>query len=130
MTSEPPSRFDPRLIAALAAARGTGALIRVLGRGGGTAAPGLIADRIDPDLLGKIARRLPQGSIVVAGTNGKTTTSRMIADIIEASGRTVAHNRSGSNLVRGVASAFAARSTLTGDPRADCGVIELSLIHI
>lgn len=117
-------RADPRLLAALVAAKTSGGVIRRLGRGGGTAAPGLIADRIDPNLLGKIAARLPEGSIVVAGTNGKTTTSRMVADALEAAGLRVAHNRSGSNLVRGVASALADRASLGGDPRADAGVIE------
>lgn len=111
-------------MAALVAARVTGAAIRGLGRGGGTAAPGLIAERIDPELLGKIARRLPQGVVVVAGTNGKTTISRMLADILTASGLRVAHNRSGSNLVRGVASALANQADLFGSPRADIGVIE------
>src|SRR5919106_1075170 len=115
---------DARLIAALAAAKATGAAIRSLGRGGGTAAPGLVAERIDPQLLDKIARRLPQGTVVVAGTNGKTTISRMLADILQAHGSRVAHNRSGSNLVRGVASAFASQADLTGSPRADIGVIE------
>lgn len=115
---------DPRLIAALLAARVTGAAIRTLGRGGGTAAPGFVADRIDPGLLGKIARRLPMGTIVVAGTNGKTTVSRMLADILHAHGDRVAHNRSGSNLVRGVASALASQSNLLGNPSADIGVIE------
>ncbi len=120
----PASRPDPRLSAALVAARLTSAGIRRLGRGGGTAAPGLIANRIDPGLLDKIAARLPEGAVVIAGTNGKTTVSRMMADVLEASGRRVAHNRSGSNLARGVASALAARATLTGDPRAEIGVIE------
>jgi lipid II isoglutaminyl synthase (glutamine-hydrolysing) len=115
---------DARLIAALAAAKATGAAIRGLGRGGGTAAPGLVAERIDPRLLDKIARRLPQGTVVVAGTNGKTTVSRMLADILQAHGSRVAHNRSGSNLVRGVASALASQADLTGSPRADIGVIE------
>lgn len=118
------SASDPRLITALVAARVTGTLIRRLGRGGGTAAPGLVADRIDPGLLGKIARRLPAGSVVVAGTNGKTTISRMLADILQANGQQVAHNRSGSNLVRGVASALAAQSDVLGRPAADIGVIE------
>jgi lipid II isoglutaminyl synthase (glutamine-hydrolysing) len=120
--SSPPR--DARLIAALAAAKATGAAIRGLGRGGGTAAPGLVAERIDPRLLDKIARRLPQGTVVVAGTNGKTTVSRMLADILQAHGTRVAHNRSGSNLVRGVASALASQTDLTGSPRADIGVIE------
>src|SRR5215216_880601 len=118
------STWDARLIAALAAAKATGAAIRGLGRGGGTAAPGLVAERIDPQLLDKIARRLPQGTVVVAGTNGKTTVSRMLADILQAHGSRVAHNRSGSNLVRGVASALASQADLTGSPRADIGVIE------
>jgi hypothetical protein len=117
MTSSAATRPDPRLGAAVAAARITGAAIRRLGRGGGTAAPGLVADRIDPGLLGKIAGRLASGTVVVAGTNGKTTVSRMVADILESSGLAVAHNRSGSNMVRGVASALAERSTLRGDPR-------------
>jgi UDP-N-acetylmuramyl tripeptide synthase len=115
---------DARLVAALVAARVTGAAIRGLGRGGGTAAPGLVAERIDPNLLCKIARRLPRGAIVVAGTNGKTTVSRMLADILQAADYRVAHNRSGSNLVRGVASALASQADLLGTPRADIGVIE------
>lgn len=115
---------DPRLVTALVAARATGSVIRRLGRGGGTAAPGLVADRIDPGMLGKIARQLPAGSVVVAGTNGKTTVSRMLADILQANGQRVAHNRSGSNLVRGVASALAAQTDFLGRPAADIGVIE------
>ena len=123
MAPSSPTR-DARLIAALAVAKATGAAIRGLGRGGGTAAPGLVAERIDPQLLDKIARRLPQGTVVVAGTNGKTTVSRMLADILQAHGSRVAHNRSGSNLVRGVTSALASQADLTGSPRADIGVIE------
>jgi lipid II isoglutaminyl synthase (glutamine-hydrolysing) len=124
MAPSSPRTRDARLIAALAAAKVTGAAIRGLGRGGGTAAPGLIAERIDPRLLDKIASRLPHGSVVVAGTNGKTTIARMLADILQADGRRVAHNRSGSNLVHGVASALASQADLLGSPRADIGVIE------
>ncbi len=113
-----------RLSIAITAARGVSVASRRLGRGGGTAAPGLVADRLDPRLLGKIAARLSRGAVVVAGTNGKTTTSRMIADILEADGARVVHNRSGSNLVRGVAAAFAEHSSLLGSPRGDAGVIE------
>ena len=117
-------RFDLRLGVAIAAAKLAAAGIRRAGRGGGTAAPGLIADRIDPALLTKIATRLPRGVIVVAGTNGKTTTSRMLADVLEADGCQVVHNRSGSNLVRGVAAAFADHASLTGNPGGDAAVVE------
>jgi UDP-N-acetylmuramyl tripeptide synthase len=115
---------DARLVAAVTAAKVTGAVIRRIGRGGGTAAPGLVAERIDPGLLTKIAQRLPLGTVVIAGTNGKTTVSRMVADVLELSGQRVAHNRSGSNLVRGVASALTSQADLAGRPRAEVAVIE------
>jgi UDP-N-acetylmuramyl tripeptide synthase len=124
MAPSTPRAQNARLVAALAAAKVTGAAIRRLGRGGGTATPGLVAERIDPGLLGKLASRLSHGTVVVAGTNGKTTVSRMLADILHAHGLRVAHNRSGSNLVRGVASALASQADLQGTPRADIGVIE------
>ncbi|HEV2128218.1 MAG TPA: Mur ligase family protein, partial [Thermomicrobiales bacterium] len=116
--------FDPRLSAALLIAKVTAAGIRLAGRGGGTSAPGLVADRIDSGMLGKLTRRLPGGVVMVAGTNGKTTTSRMIADLLAAAGMPVVHNRSGSNLVRGVVSAFARQASVTGAPGGEVGVIE------
>ena len=123
--TQPRSRLpDPRLVTALAAAKLASSGIRRAGRGGGTAAPGLVADWIDPALLTKLSARLDRGAVVVAGTNGKTTTSRMIADILEADGARVVHNRSGSNLVRGVAAAFAEQASILGDPGGDVAVIE------
>ncbi len=95
-----------------------------MGRGGGTAAPGLVADRIDPQLLTKLTARLSRGAVVIAGTNGKTTVSRMVADILEADGSEVLHNRSGSNLVRGVVAAFADETSIVGALGADIAVIE------
>ena len=109
---------------AVMAAQGVSAASRRLGKGGGTAVPGLVAERIDPGLIGKFTSTLSRGSVVIAGTNGKTTTSKMIADILEASGAEVVHNRSGSNLVQGVAAACAPHSSFLGSPRGDAGVIE------
>lgn len=115
---------DPRLVAAMVAAKATGFGIRRLGRGGGTAAPGLVAEWLDTALLTKLTAQLQHGAVIVAGTNGKTTTSRMIADTFEAVPWTVVHNRSGSNLVRGVVAAFVQSATLTGQPGGEIGVIE------
>lgn len=115
---------DFRMAAAVIAARSASAASRRLGRGGGTALPGLVAERIDPGLIGKFTVKLDRGTVVVAGTNGKTTTSKMIADILEADGAKVVHNRSGSNLVQGVAAACAERSTWFGSPNGNAGVIE------
>lgn len=115
---------DPRLMLSLIGAKLTGGTIRRIGRGGGTAAPGLVAERIDPGLLTKLSAQLSQGALIVAGTNGKTTTTRMIADIVQANGWKTVHNRSGSNLVRGVVAAFVDHSSASGRIGADVGVIE------
>lgn len=116
--------MDPRLAAAVAASKLSTRVIRRLGRGGGTAAPGLIANLIDPDVLDALSRQVAAGCVVVAGTNGKTTTARMLAGILEAAGLRVIHNRSGSNLVRGISAAFADQTSLAGRPRGDIAVIE------
>ncbi len=113
-----------RRTAAVGASQATLAALRRSKRGGGTAAPGLVALRIDPHVVSRIAGGLADGAVVVAGTNGKTTTSRLIADMLEASGRTVIHNRSGSNLARGVAAMFVEHATLAGTPRGEIAVIE------
>lgn len=116
--------MDPRLTLALAGARATTLAARLTRRGGGTAAPGLVAERIDPAALRKLGAALTGGALVVGGTNGKTTTAHMVATILDRAGRQVVHNRSGSNLVRGVLAALAAQSSLGGVPRGDIGVIE------
>jgi lipid II isoglutaminyl synthase (glutamine-hydrolysing) len=116
--------IDLRLKLALATSKTLTSGIRRLGRGGGTAFPGLVATRIDPRLLEKLSSRLPMGAVVVAGTNGKTTTSRMLANVFQADGLEVVHNRSGSNLVRGISGAFAQQASFGGDRQADIGVIE------
>lgn len=118
------TRFDPQLMMTLLAAKVAGRVIRRLGRGGGTSAPGLVAEQLDARLLTKLTGRLEHGAVVVAGTNGKTTTTRMIADVFEAVPYTVVHNRSGSNLVRGVVSAFVRSASINGHPGGNIGVIE------
>jgi UDP-N-acetylmuramyl tripeptide synthase len=119
-----PTIDDIRLGASVGLAKVAALAIQRLGKGGGTSAPGLVAERIDPTMLTKLTSRLTHGSIVIAGTNGKTTTSRMVADIFTTNGMEVVHNRSGSNLVRGVVSAFVARASITGNPGGDVAVIE------
>jgi UDP-N-acetylmuramyl tripeptide synthase len=113
-----------RMSTAIVAAKSTSAASQRLGKGGGTAIPGLVAERIDSGLIRKFSRHLDRGTVVIAGTNGKTTTSKLVADILEASGAAVVHNRSGSNLVQGVAATFASHSSMLGQPNGDAGVIE------
>ena len=75
-------------------------------RRGGTALPGLVALKVDPRLIEKLAASLADGVVVVTGTNGKTTTAKMITTMLEGSGRSVLANRAGSNLARGVATSL------------------------
>lgn len=81
-------------------------LSRSLGRGGGQALPGLIADKLDPHLAQTLSRGLPKGVILVTGTNGKTTTTKLLAEMLAAAGERVLTNSTGSNLKRGITSAL------------------------
>src|SRR2546423_10727165 len=101
-----------------AAARSAGSLSRLAGRGGGTRLPGKRRWKLDPGAIDGLARRLPQGSVLVSATNGKTTTSAMVAEILRPRVR-VAHNNSGANLVSGVA------STLLRAGGAELGLFEV-----
>jgi UDP-N-acetylmuramyl tripeptide synthase len=101
-----------------AALRTAGKLSRLSGRGGGTTLPGKLLWKLDPGAIDLLARRLPQGSVLISATNGKTTTTAMLAEILRPSVR-VAHNNSGANLVSGVA------STLLRAGGAELGLFEV-----
>ncbi len=73
--------------------------------------------------------RLPLGVIAVSGTNGKTTTTKMIVEMLEAQGLTVFTNRTGSNFSRGVVAAMVQESTAGGKLDADVAVLELDEAH-
>ena len=92
--------------AKVAAARVIGVASRASGRGGGTTLPGRILLRLDPEAIARLGTGLPGGTTIVSATNGKTTTAGMIAAILEADGRYPVHNRAGSNMTWGVATAL------------------------
>ncbi len=96
-----------RLAFEIAAARATARLSRLAGRGGGTTVPGKLLQTLDPGAIDALAARLPDGSALVSATNGKTTTTAMVARILGARSR-LAWNRAGANLVSGVATALVA----------------------
>ncbi len=95
------------LSAEILLARTAAGLSRVAGAGGGTTVPGKLLWKLDPGAVDRLAARLPHGSALISATNGKTTTAAMVARILAPSQR-LAHNRSGANLVSGVASALLA----------------------
>lgn len=94
--------------------RAAGALSRRLHLGGGTSITGVIAQSIYPDIVGHLAIQLEYGSIMVTGTNGKTTTSGFIAAILSDAGLRVWRNKEGSNLMRGLAGALVIRAHPNG----------------
>ncbi len=79
---------------------------RRLGRTGGTTAPGRALLKVSPRALARMAGELDSGSVLVSATNGKTTTAAMIAAALDKAGRPVVHNRAGSNMAWGVATAL------------------------
>jgi lipid II isoglutaminyl synthase (glutamine-hydrolysing) len=101
---------------------------RALGRGGGTTLPGHVADRIDPGLIAGLARALPNGCVLVTGTNGKTTTTRIMAGAARAAGLEVITNPEGSNMLSGIATSLLVRTNSLGVlevPDSAIGIFEV-----
>ena len=114
-----------RKAAAVWAGKATGTLSRLTGRGGGTTLPGDVARAIDPQILTRLTQDLTQGSIVITGTNGKTTTARLLSWLLEGAGHRVVSNRAGANLIFGATAAALKRAGPDGRLRADWGVFEI-----
>src|SRR3954467_2840972 len=89
-----------------ALSRAVGAASRASGRGGGTTLPGRVLLRLEPEGIARLGAPLRRGTTIVSATNGKTTTAGMIAAILTADGRQPVHNRAGSNMTWGVATAL------------------------
>lgn len=106
-----------RDIAQAASALSTWALKDVLHRPAANF-PGKVGLYVDPRLIADLKPRLREGSVVVVGTNGKTTVTNILADAFEAHGKTVACNRTGANLDSGIATA------LLHTDEADWGILE------
>jgi UDP-N-acetylmuramyl tripeptide synthase len=106
-----------RLAVESLAARAAARLSRLAGTGGGTTIPGKLLWKLDPGAIDALAARLPHGAAIVSATNGKTTTTAMVAEILR--GRRLAWNSSGANLVSGVA------STLLAARDAELGLLEV-----
>ena len=119
-------RLGPRDRVAVFLGTLAGAAARGLGRGGGTALPGLVATSVAPGVTEQLARLPDAGSVVVTGTNGKTTTAHLLAGIAGAAGLDPIANRSGSNLERGIVSAYLdARDTAGEHDGPRLGVLEV-----
>jgi len=114
-----------RKTAAVWAGKATGALSRITRRGGGTTLPGDVARAIDPKILTRLAEDLTHGAVVITGTNGKTTTARLVTWLFEGIGQRVVSNRAGANLIYGVTAAALGKAGTDGKLKADWGVFEI-----
>lgn len=95
--------------------------LRLLRRGG-TSLPGKLALKIDPGFLSTLSRGVK--TIIITGTNGKTTSTHIVAQALENMGLDAFYNRSGANLIQGITTEFAIRSSITGKPECKLAVIE------
>lgn len=102
--------------------------LRLSGRSG-SALPGLVVEKANPKFMAEKLSQIPGGVIIVSGTNGKTTTTKTIVGLLEAQGKRVLTNKSGSNFVRGIIGALVKNTRLNGSLPFDIAVFEQDEAH-
>lgn len=100
-------------------------LVRSLRLGAASVLPGSIARRIEPRLLQLLSQQVKNGVILIAGTNGKTTTALLLCTILERTGYKIAHNSTGANLENGLATALIENTSLLGALNVDYAILEV-----
>ncbi|WP_036487728.1 Mur ligase family protein [Myxosarcina sp. GI1] len=114
-----------RLGLAVGVAKAVTTTVRSLRLGAASVMPGEISRRLHPRLLPLLFDQVSKGVILIVGTNGKTTTSLLLKNILEASGYLVVHNASGANLINGLITALLTSTTMTGRLTADYAILEV-----
>jgi UDP-N-acetylmuramyl tripeptide synthase len=99
--------------------------VRSLRLGAASVLPGSLARRIEPRLLQLLTQQVKNGVILIAGTNGKTTTSLLLVTILERKGYRVAHNSTGANLENGLMTALLENTNLVGNLKVDYAILEV-----
>ncbi|SFN88526.1 Mur ligase family protein [Mycetocola miduiensis] len=94
-------------------------------RGGGSAMPGVVVQKLAPNVMRDVASQLPYGVVFVLGSNGKSTTTNLLSAIMREHGLKVFTNPSGANMPQGIASAMLAETSLTGRMDADIAILEI-----
>ena len=108
-------------VLSVASCKLTRLILRKTGRGG-TAIPGIVAMKVSKNILAAVSSGME--IVVVTGTNGKTTTCNMIEHALSHAGRKVLLDRSGANMLNGIASDLICNSDWRGRPRYNCAVLE------
>lgn len=118
-------RYTPAILIG----RGVRVLARLRKPGGGSAVPGLVVNRIAPGFLASALNGFPQGLVIVSGSSGKSTTTKMLVAALRAHGLTVFTNSSTANITQGLTSALLERASLTGRVAGDIAVLEMDEGH-
>ena len=113
-----------RRMIAVWVAKAAGFASKITGKQGVTLA-GALALKIDPDILKELSSQVKEKIFVTCGTNGKTTTNNLLCSAIEAEGKRVICNHTGSNMLNGVVSAFVLGASLNGNLNADYACLEV-----
>ena len=114
-----------RLGFAVSMAKSVTFLVRSLRLGAASVLPGSIGRRIEPRILELLSQQVKNGVILIAGTNGKTTTALLLCTILERKGFRVAHNSTGANLENGLATALIDNASLLGNLNVDYAILEV-----
>ncbi|WP_019849793.1 MurT ligase domain-containing protein [Desulfitobacterium sp. PCE1] len=117
-------RRTSRFWFALWAGKGISSILKLLGKKG-TTLPGKIALNLEPRLMGMLSSAYTDGIIMVTGTNGKTTTANLLAQILKADGKTFAFNQAGANLVTGITGALLANTGWGGQAKVKMALLEV-----
>ncbi len=114
-----------RLGLAVGLAKAVTTIVKVLKRGAGSVLPGAIARRLHPRILPLLFGQVRQGAILIAGTNGKTTTSLLLRTLLAEQGWRVTHNATGANLINGLITALLADTSGWGTLKTDYAILEV-----
>lgn len=114
-----------RLGLAVSVAKSVTFIVRSLRLGAASVLPGSIARRIEPRLLQLLSQQVKNGVILIAGTNGKTTTALLLCTILERKGFRVTHNSTGANLENGLMTALLESTNLLGTLNTDYAILEV-----
>jgi len=102
----------------------TSIVVKIIGKKG-TTFPGLVARKICPNIIRLLAASFEEGTVMITGTNGKTTTNNLLAAILEKAGKKVAFNREGANMLTGITGALLHYTSFTGKPQATLLLLEV-----